>query len=147
MPDEAPAIEALSAVTLAVSDMARSVRFYEALGFVRQYGGTDAEFTSYRAGPSFLNLRAGAAPEAVRNWGRLVFYVSDVDALYVRARAAGLEPADEPQDAPWGERYFHPADPDGQASPHHPRHKGGKGKADQIACRRSDKQANPAAPA
>ncbi len=44
--DTPPArIESLSAITLATSDMARAVPFYEALGFARSYGGPDAAFT------------------------------------------------------------------------------------------------------
>jgi catechol 2,3-dioxygenase-like lactoylglutathione lyase family enzyme len=48
-------IESLSAVTLAVADMARSVRFYRSLGFVIRYGGEDADFTSFSVGTSYLN--------------------------------------------------------------------------------------------
>ena len=36
-----------------------------------------------------------------------------MDALYERARSAGLEPQAPPRDAEWGERYFHLRDPDG----------------------------------
>ena len=32
-------------------------------------------------------------------------------------RAAGLTPDFAPRDAPWGERYFHIRDPDGQRPP------------------------------
>jgi uncharacterized glyoxalase superfamily protein PhnB len=46
-------------------------------------------------------------------WGRVVFWVDDVDAVHARVVAAGLEPMTEPADAPWGERYFHLRDPDG----------------------------------
>ncbi len=35
-------VEAISAVTLVTADMARAVRFYEALGFVRKCGGPQA---------------------------------------------------------------------------------------------------------
>ena len=37
----------------------------------------------------------------------------DVDAVYERALAAGLQPSTHPRDAEWGERYFHIFDPDG----------------------------------
>jgi len=43
----------------------------------------------------------------------VIFYVSDVDALYARALGAGLRPQAPPRDAPWGERFFHITDPDG----------------------------------
>jgi predicted enzyme related to lactoylglutathione lyase len=46
-------------------------------------------------------------------WGRVIFYVADVDALYDRALAAGCQPTSAPRDAEWGERFFHLIDPDG----------------------------------
>ena len=83
-------VTALSAVTLATADMARSTTFYEALGFERIYGGPQAGFTSYRAGESYLNLIAAKPSEGF--WGRAIFYVDDVDAFHAAAVAAGLEP-------------------------------------------------------
>ena len=43
----------------------------------------------------------------------MIFHVSDVDAFFSRAVAAGLKPDTTPADAPWGERFFHLPDPDG----------------------------------
>lgn len=106
-------IERISAVTLAVSDMARSVRFYEALGFQRLYGGPEDDFTSYRVGSSFLNLQLDVAGSRGPVWGRAIFWVDDVDQMYRRVLDAGFQPAGEPADASWGERYFHVRDPDG----------------------------------
>lgn len=106
-------IEQLSAVTLAVADMGRSVAFYRSLGFVARYGGPVAAFTSLHAGPGYLNLQLVAdAPAVVGAWGRVIFWVDDVDAL-PRAIAAGWVPEMAPSGAPWGERYFHLRDPDG----------------------------------
>ncbi|WOD15116.1 VOC family protein [Paraburkholderia kirstenboschensis] len=114
-PEAAPAeprIEALSAITLATGNMLEAVRFYEALGFPLKFGGGQAAFTSFAFGGTYLNLIADSrAP--VSWWGRVIIYVSDVDAIYRKALAAGFEPSLEPSDAPWGERYFHIADPDG----------------------------------
>ena len=93
--------------------MARSVRFYEALGFERIYGGENADFTSYRAGEGYLNLGVRADSAGISVWGRTIFYVSDVDVIYETALAAGMTPEFTPRDAPWGERYFHLRDPDG----------------------------------
>lgn len=104
-------VASLSAVTLAVREMARSTAFYEALGFERLYGGPQAGFTSYRAGESYLNLIATEAAPGF--WGRAIFYVDDVDAFHTSAKAAGLAPQFAPRDAPWGERHFHIFDPDG----------------------------------
>lgn len=106
-------IECISAVTLATHDMARAVRFYRALGFALHYGGEDAPFTSFAAGPGYLNLIAQPPERRWSWWGRVIFHVADVDALYQRAVAEGLQPSAPPQDGPWGERYFHLTDPDG----------------------------------
>lgn len=102
----------LSAVTLAVTDMARSHRFYEALGFDLRYGGADAPFTSFGVGDGYLNLQHSLPPVGT-GWGRAIFYVDDVDGTYRRALDARLEPAFAPRDAEWRERYFHLLDPDG----------------------------------
>jgi catechol 2,3-dioxygenase-like lactoylglutathione lyase family enzyme len=112
-PQEGVAIEAISAVTLATHDMARALRFYRALGFALRYGGESAAFSSFSAGNACLNLIAEGDEKAWSWWGRVIFYVSDVDALHRRALAHGLSPDAAPQDATWGERYFHISDPDG----------------------------------
>ena len=104
-------IECISAVTVFVADMARTVRFYTALGFPLIYGGEDAPFSSFRAGTGYINVARGQPPGTL--WGRAILYVSDVDAMHRRALAAGYTPAMAPADAPWGERYFHLRDPDG----------------------------------
>ena len=106
-------IEAISAVTLATLDMRRAVRFYHTLGFQLLYGGEDAAFSSFRAGGNFLNLITQSPERQWSWWGRLIFYVPDVDALYSRLVAAGCPPDTAPRDAEWGERFFHLTDPDG----------------------------------
>lgn len=111
MTDTAPALEAISAVTLFTADMARAVRFYRALGFALRYGGESSDFTSFHVGPGFLNLAPGDPP--AKPWGRTIIHVADVDALYRHIRAQGISTETEPRDAPWGERYFHVRDPDG----------------------------------
>lgn len=108
-----PVIECISAITLATHDMARAVQFYRSLGFVLRYGGESASFSSFGAGSSYLNLIAQPAERRWSWWGRVIFYVADVDALYERALALGLHPEHSPRDAPWGERFFHLTDPDG----------------------------------
>jgi catechol 2,3-dioxygenase-like lactoylglutathione lyase family enzyme len=112
VPDPA---ESLSAVTLVTRDMAGSVAFYDVLGLPLAYGGSEADFTSYRVGPSsFLNLQLDPTwrpPDRV--WGRVIIWVPDVDAAHRRLLDAGVVPDFEPRDAPWGERYFHVRDPSG----------------------------------
>ena len=106
-------IEGISAVTLGTHEMPRAVRFYRALGFEVLHGGEGSPFTSFRAGTSYLNLIVQPAERRWSWWGRVIFYVTDVDVLYERALGAGYEPATVPRDAEWGERFFHLVDPDG----------------------------------
>ncbi len=106
-------IESISAVTLVTADMGRAVRFYEALGFEKRYGGETSDFTSFHVGDGYLNLGLRPDPGDVSGWGQTIFYVADVDAMHARVIEAGFVPEFEPRDAPWGERYFHVHDPDG----------------------------------
>jgi catechol 2,3-dioxygenase-like lactoylglutathione lyase family enzyme len=106
-------IEKISAVTLKVASMLDSVRFYmNVLGMEIVFGGEDAFFSSLRAkygSAPILNLEQG---RSVLGWGRMIFYVADVDAFWEYLRGKGFNP-EKPQDAAWGERYFHMSDPDG----------------------------------
>jgi catechol 2,3-dioxygenase-like lactoylglutathione lyase family enzyme len=108
-----PRFRAISAVTLATRDMARAVRFYEALGFDRASGGETAAFTSFAVGGGYLNLVAAPPGARWSWWGRVIVHLDDVDGLHARALAAGFHPEAPPRDAEWGERYFHLTDPDG----------------------------------
>jgi catechol 2,3-dioxygenase-like lactoylglutathione lyase family enzyme len=52
------------------------------------------------------------------NFGRVIFHVDNVDALhsYFKGDASILKLIaieKDPENAPWGERYFHIRDPDG----------------------------------
>lgn len=102
----------INAVTLVVTDMSASVRFYVQMGFTIAYGGEHAEFTSLRIGGNFINLQHTGERPGV-GWGRYILHVDDPDADYRRALEAGHEPLTRPADGPWGERYFHLQDPDG----------------------------------
>ena len=105
-------VEKISAVTLRVANMRASVRFYkDVLGLEIVYGSEGSYFTSLRTkdGDTILNLEHGNA--SIR-WGRLIFHVSDVDRFWAYLMEKGFHP-DSPQDASWGERYFHLPDPDG----------------------------------
>lgn len=106
-------VEKISAVTLKVGSMPAALRFYrDLLGLELIYGGEDAYFSSLRTKHGedpILNLELG---NPVTRWGRLIFHVSDVDRFWAYLRERGLCP-ELPQDASWGERYFHMSDPDG----------------------------------
>jgi catechol 2,3-dioxygenase-like lactoylglutathione lyase family enzyme len=108
-----PTVEGISAVSLVTHDMARAVGFYRALGFTIRTGGGESSFTSLIAGSGYLNLIARPVDHQRSWWGRVIFYVTDVDAFHALAVAAGLKPGTAPADAPWGERFFHLTDPDG----------------------------------
>ena len=112
MSDERGPIETISAVTLAVTDMARSFAFYESLGFRLRYGGPDAAFTSFELHDSYVNLQPTQVPPTP-GWGRVILHVEDVDAIHALAIELGYRPETEPRDASFGERYFHLRDPDG----------------------------------
>ena len=104
-------IQHISAVTLAVRDMARSIKFYEKLGFELLYGDDRGGFSSLKAGEAFVNLVTSSEYQHTW-WGRAIFRVDGVDGHYQQLRDQGLEPQ-LPRDAPWGERFFHIMDPDG----------------------------------
>ena len=110
----------ISAVTLPVSNMKRSVEFYSNLpNFKMVYGGSDNQFTSYLiddVAKSYLNLKLNQT--CLPNFGRIIFYVDDVDEVFAymqndetMSRLCKLE--SKPEDAAWGERFFHTLDPDG----------------------------------
>src|SRR6266566_4502662 len=96
-----------------VSSLEHEVQFYrDVLGMELLYGGETAGFSSLRAKcpeSAILNLEEG---NTVTQWGRLIFYVADVDEVWRHLKERGFDPP-QPQNASWGERYFHMRDPDG----------------------------------
>ena len=106
-------ITGLSAITLATHNMSGAVRFYRALGFEVICGAEDAPFTSLRAGAGYLNLISQPKDKKWTWWGRVIFYVNDVDVIFEKVIAQGIKTDTTPRDAEWGERYFHVTDPDG----------------------------------
>ena len=112
----------ISAITLRISDMKKSVDFYSKIpNFKIVYGGSDSQFTSFLiddASKSYLNLRINEVYAEVTHWSRIIFYVDDVDELFdymendeIISSLGKLE--SKPVDAVWGERFFHVLDPDG----------------------------------
>jgi len=113
-------VEKISAVTLPVSDMKKSIEFYSKIpNFKIVYGGSDSKFTSFMiedVTKSYLNLKLSKMDSP--NFGRIIFYVDDVDELFAYmendetiSRLCKLE--SKPEDAIWDERFFHMLDPDG----------------------------------
>ena len=110
----------ISAVTLLVSDMSKSVEFYSKIpNFKMVFGGHDKEFTSFLIEDktkSYLNLKLNETRPT--DFGRIIFYVDNVDELFAYMQddktISGLGKLEsKPQDATWGERFFHVVDPDG----------------------------------
>jgi len=110
----------ISAVTLLISDMKKSVEFYSKIpNFNLVYGCSDSQFTSFLIddmSKSYLNLKLKKTHST--DFGRIIFYVDDVDKFFTYMQndetisvLGKLE--SKPQDATWGERFFHVLDPDG----------------------------------
>ena len=106
-------VQYISAITLAVRDMARAVDFYGTIvGLELHTGSTSSSFSTFRVGEGFLNLVL--VPEGGWTWwGRVIFHVDDVNILYQRLVDSGVTTTTAPRNARWGERYFHVNDPDG----------------------------------
>lgn len=116
----------LSLVTLGVADLARSIAFYEALGFQRKVRGAEG-VGFFQAGACAFGVfphnelakdaqvDAGAGPPAFRGvalaWN--CRSESDVDESIERARAAGAAITKPPQKTFWGGYAGYFADPDG----------------------------------
>jgi len=113
-------VSKISAVTLLVSDMKRSVNFYSKIpDFKIVYGDSESQFTSFLIDDtvkSYLNLKLGKTNST--DFGRIIFYTDDVDGLFAYMQDDKTitelgEFESKPQDATWGERFFHITDPDG----------------------------------
>lgn len=113
----------LSLVTLAVDDIARSRRFYEALGWKPSFSNEEVAF--YQLNGIVLGLfdrdamakDQGVDPDRVGVGGVALAYNvasrDEVDATFAEAREAGARVIKEPKDAPWGGYSGYFADPDG----------------------------------
>ncbi len=105
------------------SDVSRTARFWERLGFSRFFQlPADGE-------PGYVGLRRGGSELAVvaADWPRqqyglglgngprfeMYVYVDDVDELVAQLRAEAVTVVRDPADMAWGERIATIADPDG----------------------------------
>jgi len=111
-------------VEIYVSDLARSLAFYEGLGFrrVRAWGDwalldLDGNVIALQgdehavAGPHYFTPRINESP---RGTGvEISIEVEAIDRLYELARRLGVDLVKPIQDRPWHARDFRVADPDG----------------------------------
>jgi len=84
-------IEGISAVTLGTHEMSRAVRFYRALG-LRFCMRRTVVIHQPSSRASYLNLIAQPAERRWSWWGRVIFYVADVQRT-LRPCARGGIPA------------------------------------------------------
>lgn len=119
-------VKGIDNVGIAVTDLARSLTFYEKLGFSKSYDyEADVKGCSISAGGAvlFLFQTKLANPQAVKREPSLAqnpvgidhisFVVEDVDAIYKELKAKGVEFQGEPADQDWGARLVGLKDPDG----------------------------------
>lgn len=128
----------LSLVTLGVTDLEKSIRFYEAIGFVRKAKGNDG-VAFFQAGacaislfPAYelamdANITSPVTPGNFRGvslaWN--CRSQADVDAAFKRAQAAGAVTVKPPEEVFWGGYSGYFSDPDGHLwevayNPHFP---------------------------
>ena len=118
----------LTAVTLGVRDFHVSVRFYEALGFVRKVRGTGDAIAFLDGGGVVLALwhwKELAEDEALSEEPVSAFRAmslawncrtaEEVDSAFERAIAAGAKPLRSPSGTDYGGYRGYFADPDGHA--------------------------------
>ncbi len=60
-----------------------------------------------------VNYEAQYTPRTFNACQGFEFQVADANAEYRRIQASGVEVKEAPKDLPWGYRYFHIKDPDG----------------------------------
>jgi len=114
----------LNAIGIVVSDMARSIRFYQVVGFdvpdTPDEGHVDTSLPNgmrlmLDTEDTILSFR----PDWVRETGNQLSLAlecaspAEVDEIYARVTAAGFHGEKEPWDAFWGQRYAQLRDPDG----------------------------------
>jgi uncharacterized glyoxalase superfamily protein PhnB len=114
----------LNAIGIVASDMARSIRFYQVVGFdvpdTPDEGHVDTSLPNgmrlmLDTEDTILSFR----PDWTRQTGNQVALglecesPAEVDEIYARVTAAGFHGEKEPWDAFWGQRYAQLQDPDG----------------------------------
>ncbi len=101
-------------ISIAVSDVERSARFYEAyLGGVRDTFNFGPKATAFVGWPTY-GLSSGRPPSPEATGIQLWWRSSDAQSTYEDAKAGGVKILVEPFDGPFG-RTFTMADPDGYA--------------------------------
>jgi uncharacterized glyoxalase superfamily protein PhnB len=114
----------LNAIGIAVSDMARSIRYYRLLGLdVPETPGADHVDAFLPNGVRFMldseDVMRSFREDWTRQTGNQIGVAlecaspAEVDELYAQVTGAGFRGEKEPWDAFWGQRYALLLDPDG----------------------------------
>jgi catechol 2,3-dioxygenase-like lactoylglutathione lyase family enzyme len=116
-------IQGIDNIGICTTDVARSVAFYQKIGFSEAYRNERGVMMS--AGNTHLFIfatRLSNPPPIGRELGlfgnppgidHISFGVADVGALYSKLRAAGVAFGGPPEDQTWGARMVGLQDPDG----------------------------------
>jgi predicted enzyme related to lactoylglutathione lyase len=114
----------LSRVFLLVSNLARSIQFYQGL-LERAPASQDARHARFDLGPITLTIHEDLMPEEIslwrvdpmparRGWGvYLTVPTPDLEGTYEKVTAIGAEILTNPRTTPWGSMMFIVKDPDG----------------------------------
>jgi catechol 2,3-dioxygenase-like lactoylglutathione lyase family enzyme len=115
-------VQGFDNIGVSVTDLQRSVAFYEGLGLREVYRNERGVLMSAGHARLFLfTTRQVDPPPVSRQLGlfqnppgidHISFAVGDVDAIYAHLREAGVEFDGEPQDQSWGARMVGLKDPD-----------------------------------
>ena len=116
-------VRGIDNIGICASDLARSVAFYETLGFSEAYCYDRGVMLAAGTVQLFLfGVQWSDAMPVVRELGlfdnppgidHISFAVSDVGALYSELGKAGVVFGGPPEDQPWGARIVGLKDPDG----------------------------------
>jgi glyoxylase I family protein len=121
--DASSVVQGFDNIGVCVTDLQRSVAFYEKLGLREVYRNERGVLMSAGHARLFLfttklvdQLPVGRQLGLFQNppgIDHISFAVADVDAMYANLREAGVEFGGEPQDESWGARMVGLKDPDG----------------------------------
>ena len=114
----------LNAIGIVASDMARSIRFYQVVGFDVPDTPDEGHVDTFLPNGVRLMLDSEETirsfrPDWTRETGNQVGLAlecespAEVDDIYARVTAAGFHGEKDPWDAFWGQRYAQLQDPDG----------------------------------
>jgi catechol 2,3-dioxygenase-like lactoylglutathione lyase family enzyme len=116
-------IQGVDNIGICTTDVARSVAFYQRLGFSEAYRNDRGVLMAAGAAHLFIfATRQSNPPPVGRDLGlfgnppgidHISFAVADVDAMYSMLRAAGVALGGPPEDQSWGARMVGLKDPDG----------------------------------